>query len=334
MSYCGGAPPLQGVLDEEEAAEEEEGEDGSGDEKDCPELSALEEDLSDDEESECDVQQQHQYQDQHQQPTNAIKSDREERTSARGGINTKPTHSETTLNQMEEHGTTWNQPEPSRATWNQQEPIGTKCNNLEEPGTPNNNSQQRYDPSEAPEATHPGTHRKRSDDSGKTKSKVNRKVKLLPSPRVGIALDDGQADLSPRAPSPSQIIWRPVMPGYTATTPTGPLAYGSGVPVVIQRTIEVHRSVEQPDVGLKQAIPAMPMYLAIICLVFNIISPGLGNYTIVPTDQPPSSSAKRPSYPTTPAKTKTTRNTISNTNTKPTITDNLHKPSQVQFYIR
>lgn len=289
MSYCRGVPSLEGVLSEEEneeetTEEESDVEERSGEEENCPELSALQENPSDNEDPRCKEGQQYQQQDQYQQPFDAIRSSKEERTSARDGINAEPTQPETKRTQLKEHGTIWNQAEPSRTTLNQKEPKGTICHHPEDPRTPNNSKQHRHDPSEPPVATHTGTNRNRLDDPGKTSnSKSSRKVKLLPSPRVGVALDDGRADLTPRAPSPSQIIWRPVMPGYTAaTSPSGgDLACGS--PVVIQRTIEIHRSVDQPEVGLKQAIPAMPMYLAITCLVFNVISPGLGNYTITGT---------------------------------------------------
>lgn len=64
---------------------------------------------------------------------------------------------------------------------------------------------------------------------------------------------------------------RPVMPGYLP---------GSQQPsVVIHRTVEVQHNVHShTDSNLKDSIPAMSKPLAIVCLICNILSPGLGTF--------------------------------------------------------
>ena len=68
--------------------------------------------------------------------------------------------------------------------------------------------------------------------------------------------------------SDSQITmgWRPVMPGYKD------VHHSTGRAVVIQRTLEVNSY----DGSLRDSIPAMPKVLAVICFVFNIVTPGIG----------------------------------------------------------
>ncbi len=64
--------------------------------------------------------------------------------------------------------------------------------------------------------------------------------------------------------------WRPVMPGYKPATSS------SQTSVVIQRTVEVQHHVTDSDTTLKDSIPAMSRPVAIICLICNILLPGLG----------------------------------------------------------
>jgi len=86
---------------------------------------------------------------------------------------------------------------------------------------------------------------------------------------------------SPRSPSPKEFFWGPVMPGY----PTSPLESdelkGGQSTMVIRQTVQMEQTQisnnnSDGDIGLRQAIPIMPMYLAIVCCLLNILSPGLG----------------------------------------------------------
>lgn len=104
------------------------------------------------------------------------------------------------------------------------------------------------------------------------KTADGRPLQRLPSPRVGVAPADENEAWTPRSPSPSQFILRPVMPGYRMTADPG---YSTSS-AVHRYGVEVGGGSEPPDLGLKQAIPAMPLTLAILCCIFNIVCPGLG----------------------------------------------------------
>ncbi|KAK2174440.1 hypothetical protein NP493_801g00006 [Ridgeia piscesae] len=89
-------------------------------------------------------------------------------------------------------------------------------------------------------------------------------------PSLGLTLQLPQSPpplsrpMTPRSPvAKSGIGWRPVEPGYTA-------------PVVISRTVQVE-TLQEGGV-LRDAIPAMPRSFAIVCLICNIASPGLGTF--------------------------------------------------------
>lgn len=109
-----------------------------------------------------------------------------------------------------------------------------------------------------------GTDRREKPAHGRTSHR-------LPSPRVGVAPADENEVWTSRCPSPSQFILRPMMPGYRMTPDRG---YSSSA--VQCYGVEVGGESEPPDLGLKQAIPAMPLTLAILCCIFNIVCPGLG----------------------------------------------------------
>ena len=60
----------------------------------------------------------------------------------------------------------------------------------------------------------------------------------------------------------SSIGWRPVMPGYN----------NKGNTFVLQKQLEANTY----DGSLRDSIPIMPTWLAIICFILNIIIPGIG----------------------------------------------------------
>ena len=93
---------------------------------------------------------------------------------------------------------------------------------------------------------------------------------------------------SPRSPSPSDFFWGPVMPGYPTSTPKCDELKGGQSTMVIRQTVELQQTQtsnnnSDGDIGLRQAIPIMPMYLAVACCLLNAISPGLGE---ICTNQP------------------------------------------------
>ena len=85
---------------------------------------------------------------------------------------------------------------------------------------------------------------------------------------------------SPRSPSPKDFFWGPVMPGYPTSLPDSDEMKGGQSTMVIRQTVQLEQtqtsSNSDADIGLRQAIPVMPMYLAVICCILNAISPGLG----------------------------------------------------------
>ncbi|KAK3599193.1 hypothetical protein CHS0354_041034 [Potamilus streckersoni] len=64
---------------------------------------------------------------------------------------------------------------------------------------------------------------------------------------------------------------RPLLPGYLQRTSTPPISHRSSSPKEERR--------ENTDSSLRDSIPAMVRSVAITCLVFNIILPGLGTFT-------------------------------------------------------
>ncbi|KAL3874793.1 hypothetical protein ACJMK2_037762 [Sinanodonta woodiana] len=64
---------------------------------------------------------------------------------------------------------------------------------------------------------------------------------------------------------------RPLLPGYFQRTSTPPISHRSSSPKEERR--------ETTDSSLMDSIPAMVRSVAITCLVFNIILPGLGTFT-------------------------------------------------------
>ena len=98
---------------------------------------------------------------------------------------------------------------------------------------------------------------------------------LKRSPRVAPELP------SPRSPSPKDFFWGPVMPGYPTSLPDSDDVKGGQSTMVIRQTVQLEQTQtsnnsSDADIGLRQAIPIMPMSLAVICCVLNAISPGLG----------------------------------------------------------
>ena len=98
---------------------------------------------------------------------------------------------------------------------------------------------------------------------------------LKRSPRVAPELP------SPRSPSPKDFFWGPVMPGYPTPLPDSDEVKGGQSTMVIRQTVQLEQTQtsnngSDADIGLRQAIPIMPMSLAVICCVLNAISPGLG----------------------------------------------------------
>ena len=98
---------------------------------------------------------------------------------------------------------------------------------------------------------------------------------LKRSPRVAPELP------SPRSPSPKEFFWGPVMPGYPTSPPDSDELKGGKSTMVIKQTVQLEQTQTSnngpdSDIGLRQAIPVMPMYLAVVCCLLNAISPGLG----------------------------------------------------------
>jgi len=72
-----------------------------------------------------------------------------------------------------------------------------------------------------------------------------------------------------------------VMPGYPTSLPDSDDVKGGQSTMVIRQTVQLEQTQtsnnsSDADIGLRQAIPIMPMSLAVICCVLNAISPGLG----------------------------------------------------------
>ena len=86
---------------------------------------------------------------------------------------------------------------------------------------------------------------------------------------------------SPRSPSPKEFFWGPVMPGYPTSAPDSDELKGGQSTMVIRQTVQLEQTqtsnnTSDGDIGLRQAIPIMPMYLAVVCCLLNTLSPGLG----------------------------------------------------------
>ena len=115
-----------------------------------------------------------------------------------------------------------------------------------------------------------------TDRSSKNTSKGVRsmKVDLLElSPRP-----DEQSSPSPlfgRRSPVGALGWRPVMPGYQQPKVDGQkLAFADGGDgMATDRPIS-----RTPDMSLKDYIPVMSKPLAVVCLVLNVLSPGLGEW--------------------------------------------------------
>ena len=97
---------------------------------------------------------------------------------------------------------------------------------------------------------------------------------LKRSIRVGVAPETETS--SPRSsPTAEDFVWRPVMPGYVGGVP---------LTVVQQKTVEIKQTEstrsrdddDDDDDGLKQTIPVMPLPVAVVCCMLNVVSPGLG----------------------------------------------------------
>jgi len=74
-------------------------------------------------------------------------------------------------------------------------------------------------------------------------------------------------------------------PGYTIPSSSssktaggegGGAEEGLSKSVVISRTVEIQSISGETEGSLRMAIPVMHKHLAIVCLVLNVISPGLG----------------------------------------------------------
>ena len=87
----------------------------------------------------------------------------------------------------------------------------------------------------------------------------------------------------PPSPTPKDFFWGPVMPGYPTSLPDADQTKRSQSTMVIRQTVQLEQtqtsnnSSDVADIGLRQAIPVMPIYLAVFCCLLNAISPGLGN---------------------------------------------------------
>jgi len=121
-----------------------------------------------------------------------------------------------------------------------------------------------------------GPAKTKSTHSGRRKIRAA----IFPSPRVAAAPPDSSEDVSHQTPSPSSFLWHPVKPGYYLPSPQE-----RDRSIVISRTVQIQPSAQQhntlqppkdSETGLKKAIPEMPMFLAIVCLIFNVLLPGFG----------------------------------------------------------
>lgn len=75
-------------------------------------------------------------------------------------------------------------------------------------------------------------------------------------------------------PGPAEGGWRPVMPGYAPPPDAEFPREGSGWEGVEEE--QEFPDFDGPDDGLRQTIPIMPRFLAVVCFVLNVLGPGLG----------------------------------------------------------
>lgn len=92
---------------------------------------------------------------------------------------------------------------------------------------------------------------------------------------------------TPRLPEePKEFFWGPVMPGYPTSPPDSDELKSVPSTMVIRQTVQLEQTSQTSnnnadgDIGLRQAIPVMPIYLAVACCLMNVISPGLGKMSL------------------------------------------------------
>ncbi|KAL5008175.1 hypothetical protein ScPMuIL_013756 [Solemya velum] len=62
---------------------------------------------------------------------------------------------------------------------------------------------------------------------------------------------------------------RPVLPGYVAGAPPSS---------IVHRTVVKDKPSEEPESSLRDVIPAMRKHIAVVCLILNVVLPGMGTF--------------------------------------------------------